>query len=81
MLYEADEVQLPLNCCSEADIKGQVAVKNTTDEPETLREETKAVELYSMKDFNYIAHWFWHNEPWLLYTHDLKESREFQLRK
>lgn len=37
-------------------------------------------ELYSMKDFNCIAHWFWHNEPWLLYTHDLKESREFHLR-
>ncbi len=57
-LYEADEVQLSLNCCSEADIKGQVAVKNTADEPENLRVETKAVELYSMKDFNYIAHWF-----------------------
>lgn len=39
--YEADEVQLSLNCCNEADIKGQVAVKNTVDEPENLREETK----------------------------------------
>lgn len=55
-LYEADEVQLPLHCCSEADIKGQVAVKNTADEPENLIEESKAVELYSMKEFNYIAH-------------------------
>lgn len=39
--YEADEVQLSLNCCNEADIKGKVAVKNTVDEPENLREESK----------------------------------------
>lgn len=44
-LFEADE-----------ESEGQVAVKHIADEPENKREETKAAKLYSMKDFNCIAH-------------------------